>query len=729
MLPVSTRIQLPHRALASIFFGVLTLGVAPVVEAEHCIDYVTQTLHATTIASQPGTPIGIHVTVVGNRAYTSGEVGSMRIYDISNPLAAVLLGSSSNFYARGDIQAAGDFAYMAGFTGLTVFDVSSPAAITMRGNAPISGATSVVLLAQYAYVGGSGGVSVVDVTLPGSPAIVGTLTGMNVVEAVVRDGRLYVLSNVGLRIYDLTAPAAPALLGWLDATAAGNRDLDVAGGRAFTASSDGFRVLDVSDPSVPAAMAFIPWDSYSSYYDLIADGDRVYVTNQHEAYWCMVDLYDVSQPNLPAHVGSCRLPDSANPQMALTLAGGHVFVVGAKFWVIDVDPAQRSAPPIGFVDTPGNALHVAVSGSHAFVADETSLQIVDLAVPSAPRIIGSLPLAAKLVSAEGNLLLVGGAARTLVDISNPSQPSILGNLPGASATDVELVGNRAFVCNGGPFEIYDVTNPAAPVPAGAIGNGVTRLEVEGNHAYLAENGTVTVVDVSGPLPSIVATNGAVADASLDVAAEYLYAGKGGGGHQLTSLYDIKDPAALVIEGYFEARVKMVAGDEDVFYAIAPRVAGSGFNELVILSVHDPGWWNSLGVIPLADFAHSVHVAGGYVFVAEGASGVYLYPKYCTATDVGGEHATASHLRLLPAWPNPAHEFTNWKLDLPRAATVRLEVCGRRVRSVWNRPLPGGRHVLGWDGRDDSRRQVASGVYMVRVGTPDGEARSRVNWTR
>jgi len=723
-VPVSTRNTLRRGVLLI----PLMICVAFVARAEHCIDYATQTLHVEATLDFLG---GKHVSVDGNRAYTSGQ--GLRIYDITNPVAAVFLGSLSRIpYDDGAIQIAGDLAYVAGWIALAIFDVSNPAAITLRGDAPISGPTSLALHSSFAYVGGSGGVSVVDVSLPDSPAIVGLLTGMNVFDVVVRDGRLYVSSGVGLRIYDLVDPASPAFLGSLDATAAGNRDLDVAGGRAFTASIDGFRVLDVSNPSVPAAMAFIPWDSYSFYYDLIADGDRVYVTHQHEAYWSMVDLYDVSQPNLPAHVGSCRLPDSANPEMGLTLAGGHVFVVGENFWVIDMDPAQRSAPPIGFVDTPGNALNVAVSGSHAFVADETSLQIVDFAVPSAPRIVGSLPLAAKLVSAEGNLLLVGGTARTLVDISDPSQPLIIGNLPGTSATDLELVGNRAFVCNGGPFEIYDVTNHAAPVPAGTIGNGVTSLEVEGDHAYIGLNDNVTVVDVSGPSPSIVTALGTTTIASLDAAGEYLYVGKGGGGHQLTSLWDIKDPAAPVSEGYFEARVKMVAGDEDVFYAIAPRVAGQSFAELVILSVHDPGWWNSLGVLPLADFAHSVHVAGGYVFVAEGASGVYIYPKYCTATDAGGVHETASRLRLLPAWPNPAHEITNWKLDLPRAATVRLEVFdvgGRRVRSVWNGPLAGGRHVLEWDGRDDLRRPVASGVYLVRVVTPSGEAQSRVSWTR
>ena len=60
-------------------------------------------------------------------------------------------------------------------------------------------------------------------------------------------------------------------------------------------------------------------------------------------------------------------------------------------------------------------------------------------------------------------------------------------------------------------------------------------------------------------------------------------------------------------------------------------------------------------------------------------------------------------------------------DLARLGEVDLriyDVAGRLVRVLVDRELPRERHKLQWDGTNANGAPVASGVYFVRLSTPD-----------
>jgi hypothetical protein len=73
-------------------------------------------------------------------------------------------------------------------------------------------------------------------------------------------------------------------------------------------------------------------------------------------------------------------------------------------------------------------------------------------------------------------------------------------------------------------------------------------------------------------------------------------------------------------------------------------------------------------------------------------------------------------------PNPFRGETEVLFSLPgEKASVRLTVydlAGRRVRSLVSGEVPGGRHSVTWDGRNDEGRNVASGVYFYRLESRD-----------
>jgi predicted outer membrane repeat protein len=83
--------------------------------------------------------------------------------------------------------------------------------------------------------------------------------------------------------------------------------------------------------------------------------------------------------------------------------------------------------------------------------------------------------------------------------------------------------------------------------------------------------------------------------------------------------------------------------------------------------------------------------------------------------------------LLPNHPNPFNPRTEIRFELPAAAKVDLsifDITGRQVsRLLVAKTYEAGRHSLTWNGRDDSGKELASGVYFTRFRAA-GESQSR-----
>ncbi len=77
--------------------------------------------------------------------------------------------------------------------------------------------------------------------------------------------------------------------------------------------------------------------------------------------------------------------------------------------------------------------------------------------------------------------------------------------------------------------------------------------------------------------------------------------------------------------------------------------------------------------------------------------------------------------LLPNYPNPFNGGTTFRLVLPQATEVELNVynlLGQRVAGILHGSLPAGPHEQSWDGRGDNGDRLASGVYFFRLQADD-----------
>ncbi|HOD67680.1 MAG TPA: class II glutamine amidotransferase [candidate division Zixibacteria bacterium] len=101
-------------------------------------------------------------------------------------------------------------------------------------------------------------------------------------------------------------------------------------------------------------------------------------------------------------------------------------------------------------------------------------------------------------------------------------------------------------------------------------------------------------------------------------------------------------------------------------------------------------------------------------------------QYFDGTGADGEPpALPRAMALEQNYPNPFNASTVIAFELPARAAVRLAVCsalGRHVATLADGVRGAGRHEVRWDGRDDSGKPVASGVYLCRL---EGAGRSAV----
>jgi len=69
------------------------------------------------------------------------------------------------------------------------------------------------------------------------------------------------------------------------------------------------------------------------------------------------------------------------------------------------------------------------------------------------------------------------------------------------------------------------------------------------------------------------------------------------------------------------------------------------------------------------------------------------------------------------YPNPFNPTTSIRFELPQECNLQLVIYnlrGQAIRTLVEGKKKAGYYEISWDGRDQSGKQVASGVYLVRL---------------
>ncbi|MEJ2635417.1 MAG: FlgD immunoglobulin-like domain containing protein [Calditrichia bacterium] len=139
-----------------------------------------------------------------------------------------------------------------------------------------------------------------------------------------------------------------------------------------------------------------------------------------------------------------------------------------------------------------------------------------------------------------------------------------------------------------------------------------------------------------------------------------------------------------------------------FQSLHPENYPEGALDLAqIILVDSLGWFSSR-----YDF-------GTDVMVAARINGVE-YGKFVDIEST--EEPVLPHSPELPAaYPNPFNSTIRIPVKLPFTAEVRLSIynaVGQNITTLYSGKLPGGKHDFQWNGKDETGRPCATGIYFI-----------------
>ena len=253
-------------------------------------------------------------------------------------------------------------------------------------------AKGIAVCGRYAYLAhGGGGLKIIDVGNPAAPVLIGSYQTDGDARGVAVSGSFVYLADTtgGLKVFDVSNPARPMLTGQyvavddLDHTALRNAyDVSIQGTVAYVAYDFlGLQIVDVSDPANPRLLKGLKTPSWA--YEFSPRGTYGYLV--HSA--CGLLTLDISVPEAARQVGALAL--SGNPT-GLCVHGRYACIAaGDHFHIVDV--ALPSSPKlIATYDTPGQANKVFVKGACVYIADgPAGVQILDVSDPHGPKWVGT----------------------------------------------------------------------------------------------------------------------------------------------------------------------------------------------------------------------------------------------------------------------------------------------------------------------------------------------------
>jgi len=516
----------------------------------------------------------------------------------SGPPAIGQLGGGSP--ARAAVR--GDYAYVAAYRCLSIFDVSDRTHPVLVGWCDTPNmATDVAVNGEIAYVAcpqedgtPPGEIAVVNIHDPTHPVVTTTWEiPYPVASLKLQDGYLYMcgfaLYGAGaLLVADVSSPSQPTMAATCDLGPGALVAIALSGTRAYLLDCGygRFFAVDIANPRAPvlaSSLLLAPSPSIDVGYDLACSAGYIYVDlnvgfNDPSLQGTLYILQDNRDSGLSL-VGQWSEPGLKLRGVAAS--GTWTYVVGgspvpnrARVWsVYTLDCSDPSSPTLNTTYTqpnhPDDMYCLTLAGSDLFLgAWEAGLDILSLADPGNPQEMGSGATAGGVrdiaVAGSYAYLADSGCGLLIADFSSPASPTVAAvcGLPGCYAEGVAVSDEHAYVaCGGGgapAFEVVDIADPHNPAVVGscALSSEVLRpaVVVLGNYAYVGGEGELMVVDISNPTaPVEVATCSGwwLWDLVVDpIHSGFLWAAGSqiGGGSGLVDL-DISDPLAPVVSQF------------------------------------------------------------------------------------------------------------------------------------------------------------------------------------
>jgi hypothetical protein len=493
-------------------------------------------------------------------------------------------------------------------------------------------------------------------------------------------------------------------------------DVCVSGNYAYcVVPESGVDIIDLGDPSNPREVGF--YEISGDIYSIAGSGSEIFLACGSGGLM----IVDVSTPQSPLLKSTYN---SSGFIYGVFIRGVYAYLWGSEssefksankyfFQIIDIsDPATPILAANKF--TNGEVLDLYVSGNFIYTVGSSGLEIFDASNPNSPFLVGSLEIEDYLtkVFVRDNYVfttkLIFGSEFNyyyfcVIDAADPTSPSLIGTYNSRAyeiVTDMELIGNYAYVLDDFYVEVFDISdplnvkkityyktyyvyggsllntnyyvlaagrnglkvidisNPAEPSLAGQydgaflLWDGV--FAVKNNYVYLSDDNTnIAIVDISTPTVPVWVGNykiNTLVDAFY-INGNYLYSG----GYYGLKVLDISNPLSLkeVANLHTDGTINAIYVKNGFLYTTSCY-----FNELNIYDVADPTipvfvggldtwvWGLDTGFSDVKVLGNTAYAASTdglrTVDISEPSTptlmGHYQTPKSVTTLDIKGNYA-------------------------------------------------------------------------------------------
>ncbi len=462
-----------------------------------------------------------NVTLSGTRAYIAGD-DQIFVVDVSNPSSPAVLGQFDTTFTRfgfRDVTVLGDLAFIASSefnSSMSILGVGTPASIFALGGikfpafGPYFG-TSIVASPELVYTTGStqrltngvkGSVegtsgffigryrTVTDgAGVPPQVAIDAPATAATVFEHQLLPIRVRATDDVGVKAVTFLVDgvaigqvtALPYEYAYEVPAGAGTHTVSAIaidfGGNSATSAPVAITV--VADTTAPSVTITAPSDGDA----LPSGGVRVTADASDDFAVTRVDFivngtFGGSCTTRPFSFDLGPLPsDQTTTVVARAFDAAGNAADSIPVHLTTINPTFLGSVALGSVALSGHTRSVATNGGYAYVlTDQYGVFIVDITDPLNPQVVGNilLPNLGNELRISGNLLVIAeNGPFEIYDISAPVAPVRLGS--GSNGNYVAMSGTNVYTSGGIAVNRTDVSNPASPV--------LTAQEITGNSLY------------------------------------------------------------------------------------------------------------------------------------------------------------------------------------------------------------------------------------------------------
>jgi len=306
------------------------------------------------------------------------------IFNYRDPDELIPVGGMSNGKKVEKVKLAGERLYLAD----TIMDISDPLNPVKLGDIPVQNAGAVQVVKDFQvqdnlfYASDDDFLKIFDVTNPEEPLLLSVLNSPHgdrtFGDVVVNGDYSYLITRFGLKVLDVSDPRSVREIYVLSADELGEYGsrLLMRDNYLFYLSLFKFGIIDITNPAEPrliSNISSIPWGFSFAIYR-----DYAYITTEKGLN--IIDFSDIENPLLVSDslwwVG-----------MEMTVSGNHLFLSEPYWnghnWIYDglkilslEDPTHPCLA--GYYDSPGNAGMIAIRDNLAYVADGSSLVILDI---------------------------------------------------------------------------------------------------------------------------------------------------------------------------------------------------------------------------------------------------------------------------------------------------------------------------------------------------------------